>query len=108
MPADVASNILAPMLTAFVVDHRAAPLHVLGRNGDARPWTLTRGDEQWSGTPSTRAEIRQPNPPGGMLPTPGNFNAGRMKSTPVTSPNRLSSIPSTRATVAPTTPPSEN
>ncbi len=44
----------------------------------------------------------------GTRPIPGSFSAGRRRSRPNTRPNRLSSMPSARPTLAPKTPAREN
>jgi len=41
-----------------LMEHDA--LLVLGRNGDAMPWVLTRGDERWEGMPPGRATANSP------------------------------------------------
>jgi DNA-binding transcriptional LysR family regulator len=48
----------SPQEPAALLSHDA--LRVLGRSGDALPWTLVRGDERWEGAPPVRASANSP------------------------------------------------
>jgi len=72
------------------------------RAPDRKPWDTTRRAYVLIGFAGFRT-LR-----GGTLPMPGSLSAGGRKSSPTTSPNRLSSMPSSKPASAPSTPSSEN
>lgn len=47
-----------PAAPAALMEHDG--LNLLLRSGEAMAWTLTRGTEQWTGTPPTRATVNSP------------------------------------------------